>query len=465
MRNHLAGAALGVLALAIPAAAEAVSIRAATFNASINRNVDGQMGADLRNIATVGGAGTLQTRREQLATAAEIIKIANPDVLLLNEFDYAYSGDPAGDLDAFANLFVNTRRSDIPNRSGATPAPTSDAAPQLYAHRFIAPTNTGVASGFDLNNNGVAVTTPGAPGYGDDALGFGNFPGQFGMAFLSKFPILTSEVRTFQNFLWKDMPGARLPDDPATAAPADWYSPEELAIFRLSSKNHWDIPVLIDGQIVHFLGSHPTPPVFDGAEDRNGTRNADEIRFWVDYLQGTGDYIYDDAGGTGGLAPGAKFVIMGDLNSDPNDGDSIKAAIRELLDSPLVDQSAPCIPTAPGGTQQAALQGGANASHTGDPARDTADFADGAPGNLRADYAIPAAAGPGFRCTGAGIFWPANTDPLFGLAGLFSPALPGGFPASDHRLVYVDLQVVPAPATLALLGLGAMALIGRRRRG
>ena len=28
----------------------------------------------------------------------------------------------------------------------------------------------------------------------------------------------------------------------------------------------------------------PTPPAFDGEEDRNGRRNHDEIRFWVDYV-------------------------------------------------------------------------------------------------------------------------------------------------------------------------------------
>jgi Endonuclease/Exonuclease/phosphatase family len=96
---------------------------------------------------------------------------------------------------------------------------------------FIAPSNTGVPSGFDLDNNGTV-------GGGNDALGFGAFPGQFGMAFFSKYEIVTSEVRTFQHFLWKDMPGALLPDDPNTAAPHDWYSAEELAVLPLSSKSH-----------------------------------------------------------------------------------------------------------------------------------------------------------------------------------------------------------------------------------
>ena len=73
-------------------------------------------------------------------------------------------------------------------------------------------------------------------------------------------------------------------DDPATAAPRDWYSPEELNVFRLSSKSHWDVPIRIGRKTVHFLTSHPTPPVFDGPEDRNGTRNADEIRLFADYV-------------------------------------------------------------------------------------------------------------------------------------------------------------------------------------
>ena len=72
----------------------------------------------------------------------------------------------------------------------------------------MAPSNTGISSGFDLNNNGVTDTTPGDGSYGDDSLGFGLFPGQFGLVVYSQHPILTDDVRTFQHFLWKDMPGA-----------------------------------------------------------------------------------------------------------------------------------------------------------------------------------------------------------------------------------------------------------------
>ena len=51
------------------------------------------------------------------------------------------------------------------------------------------------------------------------------------------------------------------------------------------------------------LVAHPTPPVFDGPEDRNGRRNFDEIPLLGDYVTGRSGYIYDDDGGRGGPKP------------------------------------------------------------------------------------------------------------------------------------------------------------------
>ena len=192
------------------------------------------------------------------------------------------------------------------------------------------------------------------------------------MAVLSKYPIDYKHARTFQKFRWADMPGAMLPDNPATDAPADWYSPDELEVVRLSSKSHWDLPIRIGRKTVHFLVSHPTPPVFDGAEDRNGKRNFDEIRFWADYVSGR-DYMYDDRGHRGGLHKGARFVIAGDQNSDPLDGDSVPGAIQQLIDHPRIEDP---LPTSAGGPEAALRQGGANLTHESDPLYDTADFAD-----------------------------------------------------------------------------------------
>jgi 3-phytase len=388
-------AALVALTLVPAAAAKGSPVRFATFNASLNRSFEGQLIMDLSTPSNM-----------QARTVAEIIQRTRPEVLLINEFDF----DSAGlALDLFQDNYLSV------GQNGADPI--------LYPYRYTAPSNTGIPSGFDLNNNGV-VAGP------DDAFGFGFFPGQFGMAVYSQHPILTSQIRTFQHFLWKDMPGALLPDDPATPAPADWYSPEELAVFRLSSKSHWDVPIRVGKRVVHFLVSHPTPPVFDGPEDRNGTRNFDEIRFWADYLQPkrTSRYIYDDDGKRGGLKPGSLFVIAGDQNSDPLDGDSIPGAIQQLLEHRLVNTR--LTPASAGAVEAALLQGGANTTHRSDPAFDTADFSDVAPGNLRADYVLPR---KNMRMVDAAVFWPLQSDPLFRLTGVFP------FPSSDHRLVWIDV--------------------------
>jgi hypothetical protein len=384
-------------ALAAPDTEPLNVVRFATFNASLNRNFAGQLVSDL---STPNNA--------QAKTVAEIIQRTRPDVLLINEFDFVEGG-------VAAELFQENYLSISQN----------GAEPIEYGYYFVAPSNTGIPSGFDFNNNGVI----GGP---DDAYGFGFFPGQFGMAVYSQYPINYDDIRTFQFFLWKDMPGARLPDDPNTPAPADWYSPPELDVFRLSSKSHWDVPIQIGNKVVHFLVSHPTPPVFDGPEDRNGTRNFDEIRFWADYISpgNTSRYIYDDDGQSGGLRPGEMFVIAGDQNSDPLDGDSIPGAIQQLIEHPLINTKV--TPSSEGAVQQAALQGGANATHRSDPAFDTADFADTAPGNLRADYVLPR---KNLQIVDSAVFWPLNTDPLFPLVGLFP------FPSSDHRLVWVDVRV------------------------
>ena len=391
-------AALAALVLAPMAAAAPpeADVRFATFNASLNRFSAGQLIADLSTPTNA-----------QARNAAETIQRVRPDVVLINEFDYDAAGDA---LRLFQDNYLSISQ--------------NGAAPIHYPHRFAAESNTGIPSGFDLNNDGAV----GGP---DDAFGFGFFPGQFGMAVYSMYPIDPTGIRTFQKFLWKDMPGAMLPDDPATAAPADWYSPAELDVFRLSSKSHWDLPVVIGGKAVHFLTSHPTPPVFDGPEDRNGTRNFDEIRFWADYVSpGKSRYVYDDGGRGGGLKPGSLFVIAGDQNSDPLDGDSIPGSIQQLLEHPLVNTK--LTPESEGAVEQDGLQGGINLTHRSDPRFDTADFSDTAPGNLRADYVLPRKT---LQLVDAGVFWPLASDPLFRLVGTFP------FPTSDHRLVWIDVAV------------------------
>jgi len=369
-------------------------IRIATYNCSLNRASVGELRRDL---ATPDNA--------QARAVAEIIQRVRPDILLLQEFDFDSAGES---LRAFeANYLARSQ---------------NGAAPLEFAYSFLAESNTGVPSGFDFDRNGSV-------GGGSDALGFGEFPGQYGMVVLSRFPIEAKGARTFRKFLWRDMPGALLPDDTATPAPADWYSPAMLAVLPLSSKSHWDLPVRIGRVTLHLLASHPTPPAFDGAEDRNGRRNHDEIRFWNDYLTTEkSGYIRDDQGGRGGFK-GKAFIIMGDQNSDPVDGASLNDAIGALLANARLNSQ--FVPQSDGAIEASLAQGGANAGHRGDPRFDTADFNDRGPGNLRVDYLLPSKDLP--VCAG-GVFWPAQGEPSAALVWGDHPP-----PSSDHRLVWLDL--------------------------
>lgn len=394
--------AVGVAAFAAEAP---VPMRVATFNASLNRDAPGQL---LRDLA--------DGKNRQAQKVAEIIQRVRPDVVLVNEFDYDDQGESAR---RFHDHYLAVGQ--------------NGQAPLSYPYRYAPPVNTGVSANsegdarYDFDNDGKAVFalptgTDRASGqaYGNDCFGFGVFPGQYGFVVYSRFPVRVDEVRTWRLFKWRDMPGAALPPD--------WYSAEELAVFRLSSKNHADIPIeFAPGKVFHLLASHPTPPSFDGPEDRNGRRNHDEIRLWADYLRGA-DYLYDDRGRRGGLPESARFIIVGDLNADPVDGGSYEHAVRQLLDHPRVN--ATFAPRSPGGTEQAQVQGGANATHQGDPALDTGDFGDRppyGPGNMRIDYVLPSKRG--WSVAGGGVFWPAASDPAFALVD-----------ASDHRMVYLDVK-------------------------
>ncbi|MDZ4656355.1 MAG: endonuclease/exonuclease/phosphatase family protein [Bythopirellula sp.] len=406
------------IASSLPAA-EPPTIRFATYNVSLYAQRAGEVA---ERLAT---GDDLQAQAE-----AEIIQRVRPDVLLLNEVDY----EPEGKLiETFQKKYLEVGQN-------VSESPEGPAQPIQYKYRYFAPSNTGMHSGHDLDRNGRLTDKPGSVDYGADCWGFGQYPGQYGMVILSKYPILAEQIRTFKNFAWQDMPDALLPDNLSTPEPADWYSPEALEKFPLSSKSHWDVPIQIGERIVHVLTSHPTPPAFDGEEDRNGRRNHDEIRFWVDYISLTGaqsadqHYIYDDAGKHGGLPAGESFVIMGDLNGDSHDGQG-QIGIAKLLAAPeLANYPAP---ESDGGEEQAKLQGGINDSHQGRPRQDTLDAADeNGPGNLRLDYVLPS---NDLKVVASAVFWPQNTDTLFKLVGTFP------FPSSDHRLVWVDVSLPSEP--------------------
>ena len=196
-------------------------------------------------------------QNEQLIAAAEIIRKINPDVLVINEIDHDIEAMNSGkDISLNAHRFNDTYLDHGENSLH-------------YPYVYVAPCNTGFLAGKDFDNNGKVATEAdrGSRDHGGDCYGYGSYPGQYSMAILSRYPLQIEKTRTFQKFLWKDLP--------ENLIPTEWYSADEIEIFRLSSKSHWDVPVQIGEKTIHLLVSHPTPPVFDGEEDRNGRRNYD----------------------------------------------------------------------------------------------------------------------------------------------------------------------------------------------
>lgn len=370
----------------MPADDAAQTLRVATFNSSLNdRNA--QLIARLR-------AGDHDARR-----IAAVIQRIRPDVLLLNEFDYD-SGEQAAAL--FQQRYLEM------GQFGERPI--------HYAHRFTANVNTGLPSGVDINGDGK-VEGPA------DAHGFGFHPGQFGMLVLSRYPLKTEQLRSFQTLLWHRLPDAHRPMRPDTDPPQPFHDDATWKRIRLSSKSHWDLPVTTPIGEIHLLASHPTPPVFDGKEDLNGLRNRDELGLWRFYLESeqSHPWLLDDQGRRGPIAADAAFILLGDLNNDPRDGSGYGEAIQALLRHPRVTQAA--APTSIGGAESARLQKlprGKTPANTR-----TASFGSMS-GDLRVDYVIPSRK---LQVVDSGVYWPTTAEPEHDWLS-----------ATDHRMVWMDLR-------------------------
>lgn len=396
-------AALIALALSqdAPAAqqAQGTPIRVATFN--------------IEDVATTDLLVNDQPRIQRLA---EVIQRLRPTVLLLNEIAYDHHGVPGVPTDepegSNARRFVDHYLT----------KPQAEGLEPLRYRAIMLPSNTGQASGLDLDNSGEAVTTYPRPpradangqvppqteagrAFGNDCWGFGTYPGQYAMALLVdwRLEVIEDEIRTFRLLPWSAMPDARRPmRDDGTP----WHDDETWEALRLSSKSHWDIPIRFpDGTVVHFLCSHPTPPAFDGPEGRNKARNHDEIRFWDDYLDNRA-WIADDKAMEGGLERGRLFVILGDLNADPNKGNDVGDPIGRLMKNPRIQRTPPPV---------------------SDPPADGLEPTDTARFGLRVDYVIPSR-GLGFLRSG---IWTLEPAPRGGSRG---------FP-SDHYPVWMELNV------------------------
>jgi endonuclease/exonuclease/phosphatase family metal-dependent hydrolase len=279
--------ALCVLFLVLIAApVHARDVRVATWNLALARAGPGLLLGDIA-----------RDEDPRLGAIAAVLADLAPDILVVQGVDHDH------DLRALAAL-----RDRI-----------AQEGPQ-YPHLFARRPNSGWPTGLDMDGDGRR----GGPG---DAQGYGAFSGQGGMAILSRYPIDAGGARDFGALLWRDLPGALLPEH-ADGRP--FPSGEAQAVQRLSSVGHWIVPVILPSGPLHLMVFHAAPPVFDGAEDRNGRRNADEIRLWQLILDGAF-----------GPPPAPPFVIAGVANLDPGRGEGRHAAIRALLTDPRLQDPLP----------------------------------------------------------------------------------------------------------------------------
>jgi len=336
----------------------AENLRLALWNVGLERRGPGLL---LRDIE--GG------KDAQVAAVLDVLAGLDADIIVLTGVDH----DPG--LHALAALALRLQQAGRP-----------------YPHRFSPRPNSGQPTGFDVDGDG-RLNEP------EDAQGWGRFPGAGGMAILSRLPLLDDQAQDFAPFLWRDLPQANLPPD---------TDPGLVAIQRLPSHNHLILPVLLpDGRKLPLMIWHATPPVFDGTEDTNGRRNADEAAFWLHLLEN-------------GLAvppPTPPFILLGDANLDPEDGDGRADALRALLNHPALTDPAP-----------RGSHGRTEPAHDGDPALDTAIYAD--LGGLRLDYLLPSR---DITIKDSGVLWPPDDDPLAATLAT----------ASHHYPVWIDLSFPP----------------------
>ncbi|EAQ03234.1 hypothetical protein OB2597_13858 [Pseudooceanicola batsensis HTCC2597] len=279
--------------------------------------------------------------------AARIAEL-NADILVLGDIDYDHDG-----------AALTALRDAIPDGAARFP------------HLFAERPNSGIPTGLDLNGDGRA----GAPG---DAQGYGRFPGQGGLAVLSRWPLTLTADHSSR--LWRNVPDSLLIDVQgrlgAAATGAD--------IQRLSTVAHWEVAVHLPRGALTLMVFHAAPPVFDGPEDRNGRRNADELSFWRHRLDGAF-----------GPPPEPPFLVVGTANLDPHGGDGRQEVMRAFLADPRILDP-------PGLTD-----------------RPTVNWPPPGPGALRVDYLLPSS---GLSVDAAGVL---TADPE----------------ASRHHPIWIDLWI------------------------
>nr|WP_281494122.1 endonuclease/exonuclease/phosphatase family protein [Jannaschia sp. S6380] len=267
-------------------------------------------------------------RDPQAEAALAVIAAARADIILLQDIDWDHGG--------LGLAVLVERLADL----GAD-----------YRHSLALRPNSGTPSGHDLDGDGTTHEAR-------DAMGYGWFTGDSGLALLSRLPL--GSATDLSSTLWSDRSEA-----------AKLLPPGARDLVPLATTAQWTVPIEIGGREATLITMAAGTPVFDGPEDRNGLRNRDELAL-VSELAADADLP----------------IVLGRANLDPDRGQGIRPAITGLLTHPKLQDP---VPTARDGRTE------------------TAFWDD--PGAMRVDYVLPPAAA---KVVGAGVLGDAGDDALAG---------------------------------------------------
>lgn len=273
-----------------PGAATNPSIIVATADAGLSADEDGKVLSSLRS-----------GNDEAAKDLAKSLQSARPDVVVLTGIDVDSS---AATVDVLREQYLEKAQ--------------DGTQPITYSFVFAPQTNSGVASGADLDGDG----TVGGPG---DALGHGAFEGQESMVVLSRLPIDNSAVRTFDSMLWKDLPGNHVKQAV--------YSSLVTSTLPLQSTSLWDVPLTVGSSTIHVLATSATPA--GGSEAADEQRHEDQLSFLTRYSSGDASLksIVDDQGRPGPLAASSRTVVVGSLGADADQSDAGSSSVQSFLDA------------------------------------------------------------------------------------------------------------------------------------
>lgn len=341
------------------------------------------------NIYFLSTAKLLDASDDQVTAAADVVARFDPDLLAINEIEFDRSDvAPADFVPGRFNAGAHNAERLAERLNAVTPG-------EPYTHTLITVGNSGFV--WDGPDNGV--TEFGARGLGT--------LGQLNYALLSRHPILEEGVRVITDLPWDALPEstlAHMQAEVGITAPAG---------YPLYSKALVIAPVQVADRVLYMLLLHTVPPVWDMTRPY---RNYDELRGVRLLLDGS-------LPGVEPLPTDAKFVLLGDFNVDPDDGEALPGAIAQLLDHPRIVPFQPEGGGTAGNHPERNTQASACPSATSiDPTTDR---------QLQLDYLLPAAT-MGEPLDG-GVFFP---DPL-GAPGDFDLACR----ASDHMLLWADLNL------------------------